>query len=79
MFTHLDPNDHQREFQLGVHVVVDNRYTGAPILHSTCRQYSGHEQKSAWQFSLYKTNNGRCCDHWPSACVFNDFSCLFVQ
>ncbi|CAL5225219.1 g8006 [Coccomyxa viridis] len=27
VFTHLDPNDHQREFQLGVHVVADNRYT----------------------------------------------------
>ena len=31
VFTHLDPNDHQREFQLGVHVVADNRYTGARL------------------------------------------------
>ena len=31
VFTHLDPNNHQQEFQLGVQVVADNRYTGALI------------------------------------------------
>ena len=35
VFTHLDPSDHQREFQLGVHVGPDNRYTGELIYYQT--------------------------------------------
>ena len=39
VFTHLDTSDHQREFQLGVIVVADNKYAGeltpsAPVLET---------------------------------------------
>ena len=36
VFMHLDPTNHQREFQLGVHVVEDNKYTGALQTHVIC-------------------------------------------
>ena len=54
VFTHLDPGDPQREFQLGVHVVADNRYTGALTTHAVwakCGTLCGVniQSCSAWQ------------------------------
>ena len=85
MFTHLDPSDPQREFQLGVHVVTDNRYTGVLVIHAVCThpmctQLSGVCQNSSclaiW---VYRTDSAECRGRWPSACVCNGNICLCVQ
>lgn len=64
MFTHLDPNNHQREFQLGVHVVADNRYTGAFMACQCARNSPVTCRRVLCLVVLvHRTDSGMRCGH----------------